>query len=159
MRVCVFSQVGSLSWRALLSALPITLHIEAILHANNHRDIAEDLAAGVKTIASRLGPKGSFRFYQGLIALPFLAPLKECFQHSLLAGLPLLVWPKAKKLISDFKEGRMVGLPKRTAKFQFLFGALLTIGMLIPSPSAGSIIAYSLRWSLAKMYGHGRVTH
>ena len=34
-------QVGSIGWRAMLAALPVTMHIEAILHANNARDVEE----------------------------------------------------------------------------------------------------------------------
>ena len=54
----------------MLAALPVTMHIEAILHANNARDVAEDLAAGVRTIAARLGEKHSFTFYKLLLLAP-----------------------------------------------------------------------------------------
>lgn len=118
----------------MLAALPVTMHIEAILHANNARDVDEDIAAGIRTIAARLGPERSFALYRGLILLPYAAPLYGAFSHSLVALLPLLTLPAAKKLVDDFRDGHMVGLPKRTAKFQFLFGALLTIGVLVPSP-------------------------
>jgi len=55
--------------------------------------------------------------------------------RSLVAALPAVTLPTALALVSDFREGRMVGLPKRTAKFQFLFSVLLTVGLLVPSPS------------------------
>ena len=32
----------------------------------------------------------------------------------------------------DFRKGRMVDLPKRTAKFQFIFGSLLVLSVLVP---------------------------
>ena len=139
------TQTGSLGWRPMLGALPITMLIEAILHANNARDVDEDLAAGVRTIAARLGPKGSFNLYRYLLALPYLAPLYAALTHSLFAALPLITWPTAAKLIDDFQNGRMVGLPKRTAKFQFLFSVLLTAGVLLPSPSLASIAARAVR--------------
>jgi len=105
------------------------------LHANNARDVEEDLAAGVRTIAARLGPRGSFSLYRALLLLPYMAPLHAAMTRSLVAALPAVTLPTALALVSDFREGRMVGLPKRTAKFQFLFSVLLTVGLLVPSPS------------------------
>ena len=133
------TQAGGLGWRPLLTALPITMHIEAILHANNQRDSAEDLAQGVCTLASRLGEKRSTRLYEGLLALPYLAPLYLASRHSLLALLPLATAPAAKRLAADFRDGRLVDLPKRTAKFQFLFASLFVVGLLVPSPSLAAL--------------------
>ena len=39
-------QAGRSGWGALLASLPLTAHIEAILHANNARDVEEDRANG-----------------------------------------------------------------------------------------------------------------
>ena len=40
----------------------------------------------------------------------------------------------------DFRRRQMVDLPKRTAKFQFLFGLLLIAGVLMPSPPAAALL-------------------
>jgi len=133
------TQTGSLGWRALLGSLPITLHIEAILHANNARDVDEDLASGVRTLAARLGSKNSFHFYAALLGLPYLAPVYAAVNHKMLALLPLVTLPKARHLFSSFRDGHMVDLPKKTAKFQFAFCALLVVSVLLPSPSLASM--------------------
>jgi 1,4-dihydroxy-2-naphthoate octaprenyltransferase len=133
------AQAGSVSWRPLLASLPLTMHIEAILHANNARDVEEDLANGVRTLAARLGSERSFSLYAALLALPFLAPIYGAIRHSTLALLPMLSAPIARSLAADFKAGVFAGLPKRTAKFQFIFGAALVVGVLLPSPSLGFI--------------------
>ena len=99
----------------------------------------QDLAAGIRTLASRLGERRSYLFYRALLLLPYLAPIHAALTRSAVAALPLLSLPSARKLVADFRENRMIGLPKRTAKFQFLFGVLLTVGMLVPSPSIGRV--------------------
>ena len=139
------TQAGSVGWQAMLGALPITLHIEAILHANNARDVEEDLASGVKTLAARLGPDRSYKFYAALLGLPYLAPLYLGLRHSSLALLPLITLPAARKLSSSFRDGKMVDLPKRTAKFQFGFCALFVLSVLLPSPSLSSIASMAGR--------------
>ena len=63
-------------------------------------------------------------------------------RYSLLAALPLLTLPKATALVRDFAASRMVDLPKRTAKFQFLFGVLLTVGVLLPAPSLTDVAGW-----------------
>ena len=133
-------QTGTIGWKPLVASLPITLHIEAILHANNARDVEEDVASGIMTLAARLGEHKSYLFYAVLLALPYLAPIYAASCHSLLAALPLATVPAARKLATDFAGGRFVDLPKRTAKLQFLFAALLVVGSLLPSPSLKSVI-------------------
>jgi 1,4-dihydroxy-2-naphthoate octaprenyltransferase len=135
------TQSGSLRWRPLLASLPITLHIEAILHANNARDVEEDAAQGIKTLAAFLGPQRSKALYAALIALPFGASLYAALRHSLMGALPLLAIPKARQLIQDYGAGALAKLPMKTAKFQFLFGMLFVASVLIPSPSLMQVVA------------------
>jgi 1,4-dihydroxy-2-naphthoate octaprenyltransferase len=135
------TQSGSLRWRPLLASLPITLHIEAILHANNARDVEEDAAQGIKTLAAFLGPQRSKALYAALIALPFGTSLYAALRHSLMGALPLLAIPKARQLIQDYGAGALAKLPMKTAKFQFLFGMLFVASVLIPSPSLMQVVA------------------
>ena len=52
-------QTGEFSWIPVLWAVPQSLLVIGILHANNWRDIAGDTAGGFPTIASLLGDRGS----------------------------------------------------------------------------------------------------
>ena len=133
-------QTGSLGWTPLLASLPITMHIEAILHANNARDIKDDLAQGVRTLASRLGPDKSLGFYTTLIGAPFGVALYAALRHSLVALLPLLALPKAIDLVRAFRRHELARLPMRTAKLQFLFGSLLVASVLLPSSRVPSLV-------------------
>ena len=94
----------------------------------------------MRTLAARLGPLGSSRFYAALLLLPYGASLYAAATRSLVRALPLLTLRGALALVDDMRHGRFVGLPKRTAKLQFLFGVLLTAGHLIPSPSLASLV-------------------
>ena len=91
--------------------------------------------------AARLGERRSRQFYNGLLGLPYLAPLYIGLRHSSVALLPLLTLPSARKLAASFRDGKMVDLPKRTAKFQFAFCSLFVLSILLPSPSVASIAA------------------
>jgi 1,4-dihydroxy-2-naphthoate octaprenyltransferase len=64
-------QTGELSWVPAAWAVPMSLLVIGILHANNWRDIASDSAGGVKTVASLLGDRRSVHYYAFLLFAPF----------------------------------------------------------------------------------------
>ena len=64
-------QTGELSWVPAAWAIPMSLLVIGILHANNWRDVAADAAGGVKTIASLLGDRRSVHYYAFLLFAPF----------------------------------------------------------------------------------------
>jgi len=134
-------QAGSTGWGPVLASLPITSHIEAILHANNARDIEEDLSNGVKTVAAAIGERASFGLYALLLFAPYAAVAGQAWQRSFFAALPMLSLPIGAKLVQRFRRKEMFDLPKRTAKFQFMFGMLLVLGVLLPSPSLSSLVS------------------
>jgi 1,4-dihydroxy-2-naphthoate octaprenyltransferase len=55
------------SWVPVLCAIPIGLLVAAILHANNMRDIADDRAVSIKTLAGLLGHSRSRIFYAAIV--------------------------------------------------------------------------------------------
>jgi len=139
------TQAGAIpGLRLLLPALALSAPIEAILHANNARDVDEDARNGVVTLAQMLGPRHSFGFYAALMATPLVYAAVQACTRSALGGLPLLAAPLAAELVGQFKRGEMVGLPKRTAKFQVALGALMVAAALIPSPPLSSLA----RWAM-----------
>ena len=116
----------------------MALLIDAILHANNLRDIEEDRRAGIKTMAILLGTRGSRTFYLLLIlgayvwtggmvvfgALPAIV-------LSVFLTLPLAVyllrtfWKAAEK-----GGGALEGTDARSAQLNLVFGAVLTLSVL-----------------------------
>ena len=138
-------QTGSLSWTPVLWAVPMSLLVVGILHANNWRDIASDTGGGIQTVASVLGDRKSETYYRFLLLFPFAFILLVIIL-SWVAGLhprmPLtfliifLILPKAFKLI---KKGSLRAKPEQpldfialdgeTAQFNLLFGVLCTLAL------------------------------
>jgi 1,4-dihydroxy-2-naphthoate polyprenyltransferase len=69
------AQTGSLSWLPAVWAVPMSLLVIGILHANNWRDIEPDTTGGARTIASLLGDRLSAAYYGLLIFSPFVVVL------------------------------------------------------------------------------------
>jgi len=65
----VYIQVGAVGAAAWWTAVAIGALACAILVANNLRDLEGDRAAGKRTLATRLGDRGTRRFFVGLLAV------------------------------------------------------------------------------------------
>lgn len=68
-------QTGAFSWTPVVWAVPISMLVSAILHANNWRDTVSDRERRITTIASLLGDSGSLVYYTFLVfgSLAFVA--------------------------------------------------------------------------------------
>lgn len=96
-------QAGRFSAVPLVASIPVGLLIAALLHVNNMRDLADDLGSGFRTLAARLGERGSRILFAALV----LAPYPIC-ATALLTGLwplgtalMLLTLPSAIRLAAD----------------------------------------------------------
>ncbi len=115
-------------FRVGLYSLPICLLVDAILHANNLRDAADDRAARVATLATLLGQRGGWLWQYGLlfgplalVALGVATRWLPLWSLATLLALPLLV----KAARSGSVEG--------TAQTHLVFGALYTLSFLLPA--------------------------
>ncbi len=130
-----FVQTQRWSGRALLLSIPIGLLVAAILHMNNVRDMADDLANGKRTLANLFGRRvaeyeymlltlGSFAVLLGLVVAR-VAPAP-----SLVAFLTL---PTAVRLTRILATGtgvpRLDRLMMGTARLHRDFGLLLALGV------------------------------
>lgn len=120
------AQVGSV----VLASLPLTFLVDAILHANNIRDRADDEAAGVKTLATMLGDKGNRVFY----AILLFAPVAIIVSLVLLRVLPwacLSVLLTVPVLVKGFRTGDVPFV----AQSHLLFGVLYALSVAVsPHP-------------------------
>ena len=129
-------QAGAVSWAALGAGAAIGLPAAAVLHVNNHRDRESDARAGRRTLAIVAGPSGATPIYAAFVLMPFglLLPLSVLLPHAA-AWLALAALPLAVRAIRGFAAeppGR--GLNRflaETARVQALFGALLSLGVLL----------------------------
>jgi 1,4-dihydroxy-2-naphthoate polyprenyltransferase len=138
-------QTGSLSWTPVLWAIPMSIFVVGILHANNWRDIQSDQAGGIKTMASVLGDSASEAYYTFLILAPFaiiLLYLLLSIINRLQPEMPMtflitfIAIPKAITLIKKGKRRKnpampldFIALDGETAQLNLFFGILCTVAL------------------------------
>jgi 1,4-dihydroxy-2-naphthoate polyprenyltransferase len=115
------------------------LLIAATVSGNNLSDIPGDRAAGVRTLAVRLGFDNARILYLALLTLAYATPvvvwLAGLFEWPIL--LPLLTVPIATGRIEQVRTAREEGgeslatLPLGTAQLHLLFSVLLVVGVVL----------------------------
>lgn len=130
-----FVQTDGWSLLGALASLPVGALATAILVVNNVRDRETDVVAKKRTLVVRWGRRFGELEYAGLFALAYLACL--AIAALLASPWPLLPWlsaPIALRLFARLRheEGRSLNtLLAATAKLLLVFGALLTLGLLL----------------------------
>jgi len=134
-----YVQAHGFSWAPVLYALPIALLVDAILHSNNLRDIANDEAVHIKTIPILVGEKVSKWIYYGLIFGAYILILILIVWAGLpwLSLLTLLSLPLAIKLVKMVRdkekmpEKEFAMIDAATAQFHLTFGMLMILSLII----------------------------
>jgi 1,4-dihydroxy-2-naphthoate octaprenyltransferase len=135
-----YVQTRTFSWMPILWSVPVVLLTVGILHGNNWRDIGSDPAQGCRTLASRLGDRGSAVVYHALVLGPFafivlyfLAGLSPAT-----AFLGFLALPMAVQLLrnsgrrhSEAGRAAFLALDAQTAKVHLVFCSLLTAAFFL----------------------------
>eukprot|EP00611_Tribonema_gayanum_P016762 TRINITY_DN29173_c0_g1_i1.p1 TRINITY_DN29173_c0_g1~~TRINITY_DN29173_c0_g1_i1.p1 ORF type:complete len:290 (-),score=95.99 TRINITY_DN29173_c0_g1_i1:177-1046(-) len=119
---------GAPQYWVLPYALPVTLLTEAILHANNTRDIKEDARCGIKTVAMLLGYQRSRTLYYAMVAGAYLSALALSMQY-VGCCLVLLSVPLALSTLRSFSPPTMANMDEKTAQLHLLFSLLLNVGV------------------------------
>ena len=130
---------GRLGWLPLGVSLPVGCLVTAILHANNTRDIRDDLAAHVRTLANLLGLGGAKAEYLLLVigAYGVVIGLAAAGAIPLWCLLTILSAPLAAKSIRKIVRARpddsapIATLDVETAQLHLTFCVLLTAGLVI----------------------------
>lgn len=125
------SQCGNVPLFPLFYAIPVALSTEAILHSNNTRDMEADERAGVVTLAIILGRQLSYALYCLLLLTPYVICTVLSVNLSVRFLIPLITLKMAFKLERNFREGKLLTLPKQTAKLNLFFGLLYTFSCAI----------------------------
>lgn len=133
----VYLHTGVFLPASLWGAIPMGALATAILVVNNYRDIDTDLRAGKRTLAVRLGRKGTRLEYIGLLVLAYLVPAVylAAQQGSPLLLLPYLTlplaWVNIRSLLTTVAGGPLNATLARTARLQILYGCLFSMGLLL----------------------------
>lgn len=113
--------------KVILASLPIALLVDAILHANNIRDRADDQAAHVHTIASLLSEQNSRRLLAVLIFGP-LAFVVAGVVYGSLSVWSMLTLIASPLLLRAYRE---VNVPL-VAQAHLVFGLPYALSFLLP---------------------------
>jgi len=117
------------------TAIPMGCLITAVLVVNNLRDISTDAATGKRTLAVRIGERGTQLEFGILIAVAYVVPITLLVGRWLNVAslLPLLSAPIAIPLIRTVVaagEPRRLNLVLRgTARLSLLFAVLFAVGI------------------------------
>lgn len=136
--VCItyYLQVGSVSWLSFMASVCCGLVVNSLLIVNNYRDRDTDREAGKMTLIVRIGDQASRMLYVACGALPCLAGVVYCFMGKSLAFvLPIVflvmhltTYLKIRKIDKGRQLNECLG---ETARNIFIYGILITIGILI----------------------------
>lgn len=121
---------GKIDPSLFLYSIPAGLLTEAILHANNARDIKSDSDAGAITLAIMLGLRNSYYLYVFLVGSSYLALAVISIFYNWGCSAAFLTAPLAIAVVSNFNAGVMAETADDTAKFHLLFGLLMVLGIL-----------------------------
>lgn len=142
-----YVQTQTFSWIPVLWAIPMSMLVIGILHANNWRDIDSDTKGKIYTMASLFGDKNSLRYYAFLIFGPFAVILGLIFIPRMFTDLPampytflltlisipiaLKLWRKALDRKTPKKPLDFITLDGATAQYNLAFGILCTVSLLL----------------------------
>ncbi|RJQ84092.1 1,4-dihydroxy-2-naphthoate polyprenyltransferase [Amycolatopsis panacis] len=124
----VYVQAGKVSWAGLACAVAVGSFSMAVLTANNLRDIPTDVESGKRTLATRLGDRGTRRMYVTLVSVPYLLTVVLGIWHPLvlisLITAPLLL--KSLRAVGGGQQGRALIPALRDTGLAMLGWALLS---------------------------------
>jgi len=115
-------------------SIPVGLLTEAILHANNARDIKADSAAGAVTLATLIGFEKSRIVFNLLFAGSYISVLYIGTTQHWGCFAALLSLPLARDVIMKYGHPKhMKVLPEEVAKMHLPFGMLFFLGIKFTS--------------------------
>jgi 1,4-dihydroxy-2-naphthoate octaprenyltransferase len=135
-----YLQSGHWSMFALLLSIPIGLLVTNILVVNNLRDLPTDLAAGKRTLATRIGARATRIQYALFTVIAFAVPLYIGITDPSrrLVLLPLATLILALRRVATVMRGTsgkdLNPILARTGRLLLAYGGLLAIGVALSRP-------------------------
>jgi 1,4-dihydroxy-2-naphthoate octaprenyltransferase len=129
-----YTQAGTVTWPAAVSAVAVGLLACAILMVNNLRDIPTDVVAGKRTLAVRLGDWRARRVYAAMIWLPLVLGVVCAFASGWALFVVVLVVPAALltlPVIAGARGPLLVPVLAGTGMYELAFGVLLGVGLAL----------------------------
>jgi 1,4-dihydroxy-2-naphthoate octaprenyltransferase len=129
-----FVAIASVPWVAWPAAVGVGSLACGLLVVNNLRDIPTDTLAGKRTLAVRLGDRGTRWLYVALVLAAAASAVVVAFDRPW-AALGVLVLPVAIAPIRTITGGAvgrdLIAVLGATGKVQLAYGALVTLGLAL----------------------------
>lgn len=123
---------GRPSWAALLASVAIGLLAVALMLTNNLRDIPTDAVSGKKTLAVRLGERGTRLLYTTTLLAPFVLMVPVIIAHwpaaLVLLALPLAIGP-VRSVLGGAMGRDLIPVLGATGRLELVFSLLLLVGL------------------------------
>ena len=131
-----FVQIERFTPLTVLVSIPVGLFATALLVVNNLRDIPGDTMVGKRTLAVRLGDRGTRAFYVVLMVVPFLVvPFLAGLSGRPAGAMALVAVLFARIPVQRVLEGArgpaLIPVLGMTGRVQLIFGVLLSIGLFL----------------------------
>jgi 1,4-dihydroxy-2-naphthoate octaprenyltransferase len=126
--------VERLTGLSVAAAVPVGFLVTAILVVDNLRDIPSDTASGKRTLAVRLGDRGTRWFYVGLVVATFVAvPLVSGLGERPLGAISLAALVVAQRPVATVLGGargpQLIPVLGGTSRLHLVFGLLFALGL------------------------------
>jgi 1,4-dihydroxy-2-naphthoate octaprenyltransferase len=129
-----YTQLGHLTWFGLFAAVGIGAIASAILVVNNLRDIPGDTVAGKRTLAVRLGERGTRLLWLALLLVSVAActAMVIATPWALLGLLAVpLVVPSARTILGGAQGRDLIPALGATGLFEVVYAVLIAIGVIV----------------------------
>jgi 1,4-dihydroxy-2-naphthoate octaprenyltransferase len=125
-----YVQTLELTWQILFASIPMGSLSCALLAINNLRDRVEDEKVGKKTLAVRIGDKGSRFYFFALILNAYLFALlsAQLWAAITLFTLPISL-PLIRKVLGGTSGSALIPLLALTGKLQILFAVTFAFAL------------------------------
>ena len=123
--------------QTVLLTLPVAALVCVIMHGNDMRDIPTDRAAGIRTTASTLGPKGALILYWLCHLLPYVVCAMMIGRCGRLFLLPFMALPLTRRTLTAATRTYLDSpenppwrrLERASGGIHFIFGALYALAL------------------------------
>lgn len=122
------------TWVALLASVAIGLLAVALMLTNNLRDIPTDEVAGKRTLAVRLGQRGTRGLYAATLLVPFVLMVPVIVAQwptaLVLLALPLAIGP-VRTVLGGARGRDLIPVLGATGRLELVYSVLLLIGLIL----------------------------
>ena len=129
-----YIQIGTFDWNSLFGGVALGLFAAAVLMINNIRDIDQDVLAGKRTLAVKVGKRWAKIIFFAMLWLPFviLLPFPYLYPATFFAWLAVLLVLPATLIAVTAKTARELILVLKLTSFAALvFGVFFGYGLAV----------------------------